>query len=140
MATNSKTYEGSPQAYGVVWERDVMMAARDGTRLATDIYYPATDGKRAPGRFPVVLERTPYDKKSASNVTKGKYFARRGYVCAIQDVRGRFRSEGEWYPFAHEAPDGYDCVEWLGTQPWSNGKVGTMGDSYCGSDQAALAT
>ncbi|MBM3949330.1 MAG: CocE/NonD family hydrolase [SAR202 cluster bacterium] len=136
----STNYEGSSQEYGVVFERDVMMKTRDGVRLATDIYFPATGGKRAPGKFPVVLERTPYDKRSAVNVTKGKYFARRGYVCAIQDVRGRFGSEGEWYAFAHEAPDGYDCVEWLGTQPWSNGKVGTMGDSYCGSDQAALAT
>ncbi|MDA1190011.1 MAG: CocE/NonD family hydrolase [Chloroflexi bacterium] len=140
MATKSKAYEGSQQEYGVVWERNVMMPVRDGVKLATDIYYPATDGKRAGGKFPVVLERTPYDKQSAVNVTKGKYFARRGYVCVIQDVRGRFRSEGEWYPFAHEAPDGFDCVEWLGTRSWSNGKVGTMGDSYCGSDQAALAT
>ena len=59
---------------------------------------------------------------------------------AIQDVRGRFRSEGEWYPFAHEAPDGYDAVEWLAAQPWSDGKVGTTGRSYPGSAQAALAT
>ena len=61
-------------------------------------------------------------------------------VCAIQDVRGRFQSEGEWYAFAQEAQDGYDTVEWLGTQTWSTGKVGTMGDSYAGSDQSALAT
>ena len=58
----------------------------------------------------------------------------------MQDVRGRFSSEGEWYPFDKEAPDGYDTVEWLGAQKWSDGKVGTMGDSYAGSDQAALAT
>lgn len=140
MSLKSEIYEGSHQEYGVVWERDVMMPMRDGVRLATDIYYPAINGKLSPGRFPVLLERTPYDKKSPSNVTKGKFFARRGYVCVIQDVRGRFQSEGEWYAFAHEAPDGFDCVEWLGTQTWANGKVGTMGDSYCGSDQAALAT
>ncbi|MBT7804276.1 CocE/NonD family hydrolase, partial [Candidatus Poribacteria bacterium] len=71
---------------------------------------------------------------------RGKYFARRGYVCVIQDVRGRFASEGQWYAFAKEAPDGYDTVEWLAAQPWCNGSVGTMGDSYCGSDQSALAT
>ena len=73
-------------------------------------------------------------------MTNGSYYARRGYVCAIQDVRGRFVSEGEWYPFAKEAPDGYDTVEWLAAQEWSDGQVGTMGASYCGSDQSALAT
>ena len=61
-------------------------------------------------------------------------------MVAIQDVRGRFKSEGDWLPFFDEAEDGYDTVEWLGAQPWSDGKVGTMGDSYAGSDQAALAT
>ena len=134
------TYDGSHQEYDVLCESNVMVTMRDGVRLATDIYFPAMDGHRADGRFPVILERTPYDKAAPSNVTKGKYFGRRGYVCAIQDVRGRFKSEGEWYAFALEAPDGHDAVEWLGTQPWSEGRIGTMGDSYCGSDQAALAT
>ena len=133
-------YDGSSQQYDVLCDQNVMVRTRDGVGLATDIYFPALGGQRAEGAFHVILERTPYDKRSAVNVTKGKYFARRGYVCAIQDVRGRFRSEGEWYPFAHEAPDGYDTVEWLGSQPWSTGKVGTMGGSYAGSDQAALAT
>ena len=85
-----KGYEGSHQQYGVVAERNVMMAARDGTRLATDIYYPATGGHRADGQFPMILERTPYDKGTAREAAKAKYFARRGYVVAIQDVRGRF--------------------------------------------------
>ena len=133
-------YSGSAQNYDVICDRNVMVPARDGVGLATDIYYPAVDGEKAGGPFPVILERTPYDKASAGNVTNGKYFARRGYVCAIQDVRGRFKSEGEWYAFAKEAPDGYDTVEWMGTQLWSDGKVGTMGSSYCGSDQSALAT
>ena len=133
-------YQGSHQEYGVILDSDVMVSMRDGIRLATDIYFPATDGRMAEGKFPVILERTPYEKASPGSVTKGKYFARRGYICAIQDVRGRFQSEGEWYAFAREAPDGYDTVEWLGTQTWSNGKVGTMGTSYCGSSQAALAT
>ena len=61
-------------------------------------------------------------------------------MCVFQDVRGRFASEGEWYAFAKEAPDGHDTVKWVGGQEWSNGKVGTMGDSYAGSDQSALAT
>ena len=135
-----KSYEGSHQEYDVQCDSGFMMPMRDGVRLATDVYFPTVNGQRAEGPFPVILERTPYDKASARNVTKGKYFARRGYVCAIQDVRGRFKSEGEWYAFAKEAPDGYDTVEWLGAQPWSDGKTGTMGDSYAGSDQSALAT
>jgi putative CocE/NonD family hydrolase len=133
------TYEGSHQQYGVLTEADMMIPMRDGTRLATDLYFPACGG-RAEGAFPVILERTPYGKASPPNVRKAKTFARRGFVCALQDVRGRFCSEGEWYPFALEAPDGFDTVEWLGTRTWSTGKVGTMGDSYAGSDQSALAT
>jgi putative CocE/NonD family hydrolase len=133
-------YEGSHQQYDALIDSNVMIPMRDGVRLATDLYFPALDDRRAEGKFPVILERTPYGKGSSRNVLKGKYFARRGYVCAIQDVRGRFDSEGEWYPFAKEAHDGYDTVEWLGNQKWSTGKVGTMGDSYSGSDQSALAT
>jgi putative CocE/NonD family hydrolase len=132
-------YQGSPQAYGATWEREVMVPMRDGVRLATDLYFPAVDGTRAEGTFPVILERTPYDKRGLGLVAKGKFFARHGYVCAIQDVRGRFASQGEWYAFAKEGPDGFDTVEWLGTQSWSNGKVGTIGASYAGSDQHALA-
>ena len=135
-----KPYEGSYQQYDVICQSDTMITMRDGVHLATDIYFPALHGQRMQGKFPVILERTPYDKAAAGNVTNGNYFARRGYVCAIQDVRGRFSSEGEWYPFAKEAPDGYDTVEWLAAQEWSDGQVGTMGGSYCGSDQSALAT
>ena len=132
------SYGGSHQRHGVHCERNVMVPARDGVGLATDIYLPADGAAALAGPFPTVLERTPYNKASAPNVAKAKFFARRGYVCAIQDVRGRFASEGEWYAFAREAPDGYDTVEWLASQPWSDGKVGTMGDSYPGSVQSAL--
>ena len=133
-------YEGSPAAYETAIRRDVLVEMRDGARLATDLYFPALNGEPAPGPFPVILERTPYDKLAARQTSKGQFFARRGYVVAIQDVRGRFRSEGDWLPFFDEAEDGFDTVEWLGTQSWSDGQVGTMGDSYAGSDQAALAT
>ena len=135
-----ESYLGSHQQYDAICQSNVMIPMRDGVCLATDIYLPALGGQPAAGKFPVILERTPYDKAAAGNVTNGTYFARRGYVCAIQDVRGRFASAGEWYPFAKEAPDGYDTVEWLAAQEWSGGKVGTMGGSYCGSDQSALAT
>ena len=136
----SHQYSGSHQQYGVTCNQDVMVPMRDGVSLATDIYLPDSGTGRVQARFPVILERTPYNKRSAGAVTNGKYFARRGYVCVIQDVRGRFESQGEWYPFAKEAPDGYDTVEWLGTQSWSDGQIGTMGGSYSGSDQSALAT
>jgi putative CocE/NonD family hydrolase len=140
-----ESYEGSHQQYDSLCLPNVMVPMRDGVRLATDVYLPAlggrlAHGRRAPGRFPVILERTPYDKAAAGPVANGRYFARRGYACAMQDVRGRFASEGEWYPFAREAPDGYDTVEWLAAQEWSDGQVGTMGASYAGSDQSALAT
>ena len=140
MTASGRPYEGSSAEYGVVVRRDVAVEVRDGTMLATDLYFPAEDGEVAPGEFPVVLERTPYNKATARQTSKGKFFARRGYVVAVQDVRGRFASEGVWYPFAEEAEDGYDTVEWLAAQPWSTGQVGKMGDSYAGSDQAALAT
>ena len=133
-------YEGSHQQYDVICRSNVMIPMRDGVRMATDIYIPALGETIVSGKFPTILERTPYDKAGAGNVTNGTYFARRGYICAIQDVRGRFASEGEWYPFAKEAPDGYDTVEWLAAQEWSDGQIGTMGGSYCGSDQSALAT
>lgn len=129
---------GSWMEYDVVVERNVAVPMRDGVVLAADLYRPARDGTPAPGRFPAVMERTPYDKEG--RVNDGRYYARRGYVAVMQDVRGRFQSEGEWYPFAREAPDGYDSVEWAAAQPWSDGNVGTMGGSYCGSDQSALAT
>ena len=132
-------YEGSHQQYGVHCESNVMVPMRDGVSLATDIYFPAANGKPAEGQFPIILERTPYDKASAKNVQNGQYFARRGYVCAYQDVRGRFMSEGEWYAFAKEAPDGYDTVEWVAALPYSNGRVGMFGGSYVGATQMLSA-
>lgn len=138
MAENAR--EGSHFQYDVSIERNVMISARDGTQLATDLYFPAVGGQRASGSFPLILERTPYRKKNTYYLRKGCWYARLGYVMAIQDVRGRGESAGEWYPFAEEAEDGFDTVEWLGTQPWSTGKVGTIGTSYAGSDQSALAT
>jgi putative CocE/NonD family hydrolase len=129
---------GSWMEYDVVVQKNVMVPMRDGVKLAADLYLPAKDGKIAEGEFPAVMERTPYDKEG--KVNDGRYFARRGYVCILQDVRGRFASEGIWHPFAKEAPDGFDSVEWAAEQPWCDGNIGTMGGSYCGSDQSALAT
>ncbi len=78
----------------------------------------------------MILLRTPYKKEMEE--FQARYYARRGYAFAIQDVRGRFGSEGEWEPLIHEARDGYDAIEWVARQPWSSGKVGMIGESYLG--------
>ncbi len=132
--------QGSAAIYDVWAERGVLVTMRDGVRLATDLYRPARDGRPAAGRFPAILERTPYSRQGLGAVAAAQFFCRHGYAAAIQDVRGRYDSEGEWYPFALEAEDGYDTVEWLASQQWSDGKVGTAGLSYSGSDQHALAS
>ena len=128
----------SAPVYEVLTETNVMMPLRDKVKLATDLYFPARDGERVDEEFPVVLIRTPYDK--TGHAATGAYYAERGYIAAMQDVRGRFMSEGTFYPFAHEGPDGYDTVEWLAAQPWCNGKVGTFGQSYEAAVQSALAS
>jgi uncharacterized protein len=123
----------------VAVDKDVMVAVRDGVKLATDIYRPARDGRSLPGRFPVVVERTPYNKEGAGNIRRGVAFAERGYVVVFQDVRGRFKSQGRWWMLVDDDTDGYDLFEWIGKQPWSNGRVATMGGSYTGATQHALA-
>jgi putative CocE/NonD family hydrolase len=108
---------------------------RDGVVLRSDIYRPSTEGK-----FPVLLNRTPYEK--VNELAFGLRAASQGYVVISQDVRGRYTSDGEWYPFKHEINDGYDSVEWAASLPYSNGKVGMLGGSYGGATQllAAVST
>src|SRR5579883_2623125 len=120
------------QPYPVVIEHNVPVRMRDGVTLRADIYRPD-----APGKFPVLLERTPYNK--ANEIETGYLAARRGYVTVIEDCRGRYASEGEWYPFKHESQDGYDTVEWAASLPSSNGKVGMFGGSYVGATQMLTA-
>ena len=115
----------SGPGFEVTVDKNVGIPMRDGIELATDIYRPDSEG-----RFPVILVRTPYKKEM--NELQAKYFARRGYVYAVQDCRGRFSSPGRWNPFFNEPEDGHDTVEWLARQPWSNGKVGMIGASYLG--------
>lgn len=121
----------SKPTYTVKTETKVMVALRDGVKLATDIYRPDADGK-----FPVILQRTPYGRGNAVEAT---FYAKRGYVFVVQDVRGRFDSEGDFHPFVTEAKDGYDAVEWCASQPWSTGDVGMIGGSYLGFVQWAAA-
>src|SRR6476620_2806518 len=116
----------------VTVERNVPVKMRDGVKLHADIYRPQVVGK-----FPVLLQRTPYNKDG--EVEFSLKAAGRGYVTIIQDVRGRFSSEGEWYTFKHESNDGYDTVEWAATLPYSNGKVGMFGGSYVGATQMLTA-
>jgi len=120
--------------YEVSVERGVPAKMRDGVTLRADVYRPKAEGK-----FPVLLARTPYDKTGTINF--GLRAAALGYVVIAQDVRGRFTSEGEWYPFKNESLDGYDTVEWAAALPYSNGKVGMFGGSYVGATQflAAIA-
>ena len=124
-------------AYEVIVERNIRVPARDGIRLALDLYWPGRNGSPIKESLPTVLVRTPYDKSGVAS--DGEYFASRGYVVVANDTRGRFQSEGMWRMIVDDPADGYDMVEWIASQPWSNGKVGTMGGSYVGGTQHALA-
>ncbi|MAG93959.1 MAG: hydrolase [Planctomycetaceae bacterium] len=119
----------SPAKYEVVEERNGDAPMRDGARLKIDVFRP-----QAEGRFPAVLQQTPYNKNGQA--TRAKKFAARGYVVVNVDSRGRFESGGEWDPFSPKhKTDGYDLVQWVAKQPWCNGNVGTYGLSYMGWTQ-----
>ncbi|MFE1987867.1 CocE/NonD family hydrolase [Streptomyces mirabilis] len=114
---------------------------RDGVRLATDVYLPDGEPTDEPG--PTILVRLPYDKSGtyASMPLIARYLTGRGYRVVVQDVRGKFRSEGETLLFVNEVHDGYDTIEWITHQSWSDGIVGMWGDSYYGYTQwAAVAS
>ncbi len=117
---------------GITVEKNAAMKTRDGVTLRADIYRPAADGK-----YPVLLQRTPYNKDTSA--VFGQKGAARGFMVVVQDVRGRYTSEGEWYPFKHETDDGYDAVEWAAALPGSNGKVGMFSGSYVGATQMLAA-
>jgi putative CocE/NonD family hydrolase len=114
--------------YKVKEKFGVRAPMRDGVNLVADVFRPDADGK-----FPVLLQRTPYNRKGGRS--SGRLLASHGYIVVIQDTRGRFDSEGEWYPFLHETNDGYDTVEWAAALPGSNGEVGMFGGSYVGATQ-----
>jgi len=125
---------GAQQSYAVITQNGVPMKTRDGVTLYSDIYRPKDDGK-----FPVILMRTPYDKSVGWAASSAYQIATHGYVVVVQDVRGRYTSEGDWYPFRHESNDGYDAIEWAAALLSSNGKVGMMGGSYVGATQMLSA-
>jgi hypothetical protein len=117
-----------------------MVPMRDGVRLSTDLYFP--DG--ADGPLPTIQIRTPYDKNDYRQALTNPnhivaLFVGHGFVVATQDMRGKYESEGQFFLFGGNREDGYDCVDWLSKQPWSNGKVGSYGCSYVGENQLQLA-
>jgi hypothetical protein len=125
--------------YTTTVETDLEATMRDGTVLRADVYRPDVDGT-----FPIILERTPYDKSRDQYRDKGPKLAERGFLFVVQDVRGRYRSDGEFMPGFYSSDhmddvDGYDTVEWAATLPWTTGAVGTTGGSYNGWTQLELA-
>jgi len=123
---------------GVAAVREEMVPMRDGVRLATNIIVP-----EGPGPWPVILTRTPYGKDGAIAAVDGReqVYTDAGYARVVQDCRGRFKSEGKYRAFVDDMEDGYDTVEWIAKQPWSNGKVGMVGTSAMGitTNLAAMA-
>ena len=132
LATPSLSLTPAQTRCEVAIDRDVQIKMRDGVSLAADIYKPTCVGK-----FPVLLERTPYDRKGDASMAME--LARHGYVVVLQDTRGRYGSGGEFYPFRNESNDGYDTVEWAAALPNSNSKVGMFGGSYVGATQMLAA-
>lgn len=124
---------GAPDALAQIKRQfDVRMPMRDRVELSADIWMPAQDGK-----YPTILIRTPYLKtiEPPQVFQWGEFYAEKGYVLVVQDVRGRGDSDGDFKFFFNEGKDGYDSIEWIAKQPWSNGKVGMMGGSYLSSAQ-----
>jgi len=119
-------------------EKSVLVSMRDGMRLSTDLYFPEAVATGV--KLPAVLMRTPYNKKPHRREGSiAQFFAGQGYLVAVQDVRGRFESEGEYVIQREDPQDAYDTIEWLIRQGWSNGKVGTYGCSYLGEVQIEQA-
>lgn len=117
-------------------QKNTMIPMRDGVMLAADLYLPRT----ATARFPVIVIRTPYNKDAYRGATQpAQFFASQGYAVVVQDVRGKWHSEGEYRVQANDRDDGYDTIDWAATAPWSTGKVGTYGCSYLGEIQVLAA-
>lgn len=138
QANSSAFAADEPLDLGKVTERHVMVPMRDGTRLSTYLYLPEGDGP-----WPVLYEQRYADLRSAGTRKANAKLAESGYVLAIQNFRGTHLSEGKWVGYRAlgwgEKKDGYDTVEWLAAQPWSTGKIGTLGSSQAGFAQNFLA-
>ncbi|HTT64361.1 MAG TPA: CocE/NonD family hydrolase [Bryobacteraceae bacterium] len=113
---------------------DVRVPMRDGVHLSANVFRPD-----APRRYPTILVRTPYGKGAGLSSTYAP-FVRNGYAVVVQDVRGRYASEGVFRPLEQEPADGDDTLNWIARQPWSDGKIGMLGGSYLGIVQWKVAT
>ncbi|MBT5598740.1 MAG: CocE/NonD family hydrolase [Planctomycetaceae bacterium] len=111
-----------------VTKSTLMVTMRDGIELSTDVYRDSSSNKQ-----PVILIRTPYNKAGLENIAP--QFAKAGYVLVIQDCRGRFESGGIFIAYNNEGQDGFDTIEWVTKQSWSNRQVGMWGASYYGATQ-----
>ncbi len=154
LATRYPLDAATPAEPDFTLQSNVMVRMRDGVRLATDVYLPrATTGGQRAARFPVILERTPYDKtapsrsertpsnpKPMSRAEVALFFVRRGYAVVYQDCRGRYKSEGTFVKYLSDGSDGYDSCEWILRQSWCDGRIGTMGLSYAAHTQGALGS
>ena len=152
-AAAARSADAADGPYEVLLESNIRVAMRDGVKLATDVYRPARGGKPVAGRFPAIMERTPYGRNVTSfrDITQASpktpktraevaaVYVRAGYVVIFQDCRGRYDSEGEFVKYLNEGNDGFDTCRWLVAQPWSDGRIGTMGLSYAAHTQGALA-
>ena len=124
------TVAAASPSYPLKIEFNRRVRMRDGVELSADVYRPD-----APGKFPVIINRTPYTKTNASTLNFGKYFVSNGYIFVAMDVRGRGDSDGKFVPYVNDGQDGYDAIEWCAAQEWATGKVGTLGGSYNGRIQ-----
>ena len=130
---------GTARSDAVVVESDVMIPMRDGVKLATDIYRPASGGAAVADRLPILLQRTPYNKVAAGATAQARYFASHGYVVALQDERGAFHSEGVQSKYIGYGEDGFDTIEWLARLPYTDGQVAMWGTSYAAHSEAGAA-
>jgi len=126
LLVETSLFSQTQAPHQIVVSKDVMVPMRDGVSLATDIYRPAGNGVAAGGKFPVIVERTPYDKNRSTYLLP---FVSDGYVVVAQDTRGRYKSEGRWTFLRDDVNDGFDTAKWIGAQPWCSCKIGTVGGS-----------
>ena len=103
---------------------DQKVPMRDGVNLSADVILP-----KGQGTFPTILWRTPNESNSQVNLDRGMWWAEHDYAWVSEDCRGRYESEGQFYPYHPDGPDGHDTLDWIAKQPWSNGKIGTTGGS-----------
>jgi putative CocE/NonD family hydrolase len=139
VSTDTAAVQEAPQGGVIQAEKNLMVPMRDGVRLATDVYRPAVDGKPVEAKLPLLLHRTAYGKTGERLVSLARFFARNGYVVAVQDDRGTYESEGVQTKYIGMGRDGYDAIEYLAKLPYVDGQVGMWGTSYAAHTQATAA-